>query len=383
MKAASSTLLTDELGVSRNTVLAAIDQLAAEGYVATRTGSGTFVAQLAPETPAPPSRPAGPTRAPGPAAALSERGRALAAAALPRSLAGGAFMPGLADHREFPFALWSRMLAKAWRRPPAALVQPGAAAGELWLRRALADYLGATRGVVCSAEQIFIVHGARQAIDLAARALIDPGDIVCVEEPGWPGLRGTLAASGARLTPLVVDESGLTIAERLQPRLICVSPSHQYPMGVTMSLARRLELIQCAQRSEAWISEDDYDSEYRYGGRPLAALQGLDEDGRVVYVGTFSKVLFASLRLAYLVVPAAIVDTVARVRATLDDYPSAIAQPALAEFIEAGHFAAHIRRMRRRYQLRQELLVAAARRHLGGLVELEPNPARLHLLAPL
>lgn len=382
MRLPSSRLLTQELGISRNTVLAALDQLTAEGYLAPRRGSGSFVAALAPE-PALPARQ--PTPRPEKAATLkpSGRSRQLAVSAPQRLVTGGAFTPGLADHREFPFALWSRLLAKSWRDPPAALVGPGEAQGHQGLRRAIARYLGAMRGVVCAPEQVFIVNGARQAVDLAAHALIDHGDIACVEEPGWPGLRGTLAANGALLVPVPVDEFGMTVASGLRVRLIAVAPSHQYPLGVTMSLARRLELIQWAKRSDAWILEDDYDSEFRYGGRPLAALQGLDEEGRVVYVGTFSKVLFASLRLAYLVVPPELVDIVARVRPSLDDYPSAIAQPALAEFIDAGHFVAHIRRMRRRYQARQEILLDAAGRHLSGLLDIEPCAAGMHLVARL
>jgi GntR family transcriptional regulator/MocR family aminotransferase len=225
--------------------------------------------------------------------------------------------------------------------------------------------------------------------------LLAPGDAVWIEEPGYPGLRGPLSSAGARLVPVPLDEEGLSLAagraRAAAARLAVVAPSHQYPAGTTMSLARRLELLAWAREQGAWIVEDDYDSEYRYAGRPLAALQGLDAEhagtggdgrvgGRVLYIGTFSKVLFPAIRLGYLVVPPDLVERFARARAAIDAYPSAIVQPVLAAFMTDGHFAAHVRRMRTVYARRRDALLAAGRAHLEGLLDLAPGEAGLHLV---
>ena len=383
--------LARELACSRNTVVAAFDQLIAEGYLEGRTGSGTYVSGVLPEEllAARPRRQAERPAADG-GRSLSARGRALAEVLLPRPPRHRAFVPGLPDLEDFPFDIWGRSLARTWRRPPRDLLSHGAAAGHLPLRRAIAAYLRAVRALDCTAEQVIITSGAQQALDLAARLLLAPGDAVWLEEPGYPGLRGPLLANGAELVPVPVDDEGLSLAEgrRLAPaaRLAVVSPSHQYPMGVTMSLARRLELLDWARSNDAWILEDDFDSEYRYAGRPLAALQGLDAaegPGCVLYVGSFSKVLFPSLRLGYLVVPPGLAEAFARARAAVDDHPSATVQPALAAFIEEGHFAAHVRRMRGRYAERQAALLEAARQHLDGRLTLAPDPAGMHLVARL
>jgi GntR family transcriptional regulator/MocR family aminotransferase len=237
-----------------------------------------------------------------------------------------------------------------------------------------------------------VTSGAQQAVDLAARLLLDPGDRVWLEDPGYVGLRGPLVAAGAAPVPLPVDGEGLSVAagraadegDGAPARMAIVSPSHQYPLGVVTSLARRLELLGWAREAGAWILEDDYDSEFRYAGRPLAALQGLDAGGgRVVYLGSFSKVLFPSLRIGYLVVPPALVEPFRAARAALEDHPAATAQPALAAFIAEGHFAAHVRRMRTLYQARQQALLAAAERHLPGLLLLRADEAGMHLVADL
>jgi GntR family transcriptional regulator / MocR family aminotransferase len=229
-----------------------------------------------------------------------------------------------------------------------------------------------------------VVSGSQQALDLAARVLLDPGDAVWVEDPGYMGARGALSGAGARLVPVPVDGEGLEVAEGIarEPgaRLTCVTPSHQYPLGVTMSLGRRLELLGWANRSGAWVVEDDYDSEYRYTGRPLEALQGLDGEGRVLYVGTFSKVLFPALRLGYLVVPPDLIDAFVSARELTDRHPPTVDQVVLADFISEGHFVRHLRRMRALYAGRQAALVEEAARELGGLLDVYPTAAGMHLV---
>jgi GntR family transcriptional regulator/MocR family aminotransferase len=390
--------LAEELGCSRNTVVAAFEQLLSEGYLEGRHGSGTYVSRVLPEellavgrrAPGPrvlAERAAGPAR-PG---RLSKRGRRLAELRHGQRAGVRAFTPGIPEVGLFPFGVWGRLIGRAWRQPSAELTRHGDPAGSRPLREAIAHYLGGVRALRCDWTQVVITSGAQQGLDLAARLLLDPGDRVWIEEPGYPGLRGPLLAAGAGLVPLGVDAAGLSVAEGLKrapdARLAVVTPSHQYPLGVTMSLARRLELLDWARATGAWIVEDDYDSEFRYAGRPLAALQGLEADRaggrRVIYVGTFSKILFASLRLGYLVVPPELVEPFGRARAALDDHPSALAQPALTAFIEEGHFAAHVRRMRVLYAARRACLLEAAERHLAGLLEIEPDAAGLHVLARL
>ncbi len=381
----STRALAHDLAVSRNTVLAAFEQLLAEGYLSGRQGAGTYVSAELPDA-APLTAEASPAVARPRRRGLSRRGTTLAGIAGSHRGSRGPFALGLPAVDDFPFAVWSRLLARAWRSP-GGYAGHGDPAGHLPLRAAIADYLRAARAVRCTAEQVVIVAGAQQAVALAAQILLDPGDEALIEEPGYAGLRGALTAAGLRVTPVPVDPEGIDIDRGavLAPaaRFVCVAPSHQYPLGMTMSLARRLALIDWARRQDAWIVEDDYDSEYRYAGRPLAALQGLDETGRVLYVGSFSKVLFPTLRLGYVVVPEDLLAAFCRARAALDDHPSMLAQPALAQFFAEGHFAAHVRRMRRLYAGRQEALLAAASRHLDGLLELSPDEAGMHLLARL
>jgi len=296
-----------------------------------------------------------------------------------------AFRPGTPALDAFPSELWSRLLARRWRNPPRELLSYSLSAGYQPLREAIASYLGAARAVLCEAEQVIIVAGAQQALDLVARLLLNPNDAAWIEDPGYLGTRAAFVGAGARLVPVPIDKEGLdvTAGARAAPdaRLAYVSPSHQYPLGVTMSLARRLALLEWASRSGAWIIEDDYDSEYRYRGRPLAALQGLDKEGRVIYLGTFSKVLFPSLRIGYIVAPPDLVDAFAAARGVLSRFTPSMDQAVITDFINDGHFARHIRRMRTLYAERQAVLVETARRELDGLLEVNPHDAGIHLVA--
>ncbi|HVJ33711.1 MAG TPA: PLP-dependent aminotransferase family protein [Terriglobia bacterium] len=394
----ASRAFADELRVSRNTVLGAYEQLLSEGYLEMRPGSGTYVATDLPDLPPERARDAGRPAVPKPepeaapqhlakrAETLidSENSRRFVRDVIESSPWAPCFTPGLPDCSDFPFAAWSRLLAKTWREPSAALVNAGDPGGYLPLRVAVADYLRQVRGIDCQAADVLIVSGIRQAVDLTCRLLLDPGDPVWIERPGFPGLRAAIAAQGGMLVHVPVDDEGLDVAEGLhqapKARLACVAPSHQYPLGVVMSLQRRLALLAWAREAQAWILEDDYDSEYRYTGRPLAALRSLDEDGRVIYMGSLSKLMFPSLRLGYLVTPPQLTNVFRQARAVIDDQPAMSTQPALAAFFQSGLLAAHVRRMRKRYAHRQQLLLAAAARHLSGLIELKPDEAGLHLV---
>jgi GntR family transcriptional regulator/MocR family aminotransferase len=285
---------------------------------------------------------------------------------------------------EFPFGLWARLTARYWRGQPRHLLTYGDPAGYRPLREAIAAYLTTSRGVRCVPEQVIVVSGSQQGLDLAARVLLDPGDTAWIEDPGYLGARGAFLAAGIQLVPVAVDEEGMNfpvISGGVRSvRLAYVTPAHQYPLGVTMSMARRLALLKWAQQANAWILEDDYDSEFRYSGRPLAALQGIDSEGRVIYLGTFSKVLFPSLRIGYLVVPRLLVEPFVRARSLCDGHSSAIIQAVVAEFLSAGHFTRHLRRMRRVYAERQATLLREAGRETAGLIDVCPCDAGMHLV---
>ena len=383
----SSRELAAELGVSRNTIVNAFEQLLAEGYVEGKIGAGTYVARTLPDelfhAPGSAPRNAAPSEA---GRSISKRGqRLLAGPALQPTRRGEprAFQPGVPALDAFPFGLWRQLLTKHWRRPSRDVLSYNHPAGYPPLRAAIAAYLGAARAVQCVPEQVIVINGAQQGLDLAARLLLDPGDAAWIEEPGYPGARGAFLAAGASLVPVPVDREGLDVAvgeaRRPDARLVYVSPSHQYPLGVTMSLTRRLALLAWAQRAAAWIIEDDYDSEYRYAGHPLASLQGLDTAHRVIYLGTFSKVLFPALRLGYLVVPPDLVDAFTGLRSLVDRHSPILEQAVLADFLAEGHFARHIRRMRVLYAERQGYLLEAARCKLAGLLEIEASEAGMHL----
>ena len=384
----STRALAVQLGIARNTVLTAFDQLTAEGYLERRVGAGTTVARTLPDVllhahvDSPHSAPSADVRR-----AVSRRGALMVKSPLERTTALSSPRPfriGLPAYDVFPLEIWARLLARRWRRVPRQLLGYGDPAGYSPLRAAIATYLGEARAVRCEPDQVIVVSGSQHGIDLAARVLLDAGDAVWMEDPGYNGALGALAAAELRVVPVPLDDEGLDVragaARAAGAKLVYVTPSHHFPLGVTMSLARRLALLKWAQGAGAWILEDDYDSEYRYAGRPLAALQGLDSAGRVIYLGTFSKVLFPTLRIGYLVVPSDLVDAFVAARALTDRHSPSVTQAALADFIDEGHFGRHIRRTRELYAERQAALVEAAARDLDGLLRVSPCESGMHLV---
>jgi GntR family transcriptional regulator/MocR family aminotransferase len=386
---ASTRAMASELGVSRNTVMAAFSQLLAEGYLQGKIGSGTYVTRTLPDEAlrARKARPAAEPVARG--RGISKRGRQLVATRVTLTRPGSplAFKVGSPAFDEFPLEQWSRLIARHWRDAAPDLLGYGDPGGNTRLRQAIADHLAVSRGVRCDAEQVVIVSGSQQALDLIARLLIDPGEQVWIEDPGYMGARAAISGAGASVVSVPVDGEGLDVAAGIarasHAAMAYVTPSHQYPLGVTMSLTRRLALLEWARSAGAWIIEDDYDSEYRYAGRPLAALQGLDADGRVIYMGTFSKVMLPSLRLGYLVLPVDLIDAVIAARAVSDRHSPSVEQAALAEFIAGGHFERHIRRMRMLYADRQAALLGALHRRLDDALTVEPHRAGMHIVAML
>jgi GntR family transcriptional regulator / MocR family aminotransferase len=385
----SSRTLADDLGVSRTTTLLAVQQLHQEGYLTARRGSGTFVADELPDdllrrraSRLDARRPKHPT--------LSRRGATLVTAPRgARRIAGPprAFRIGTPGLDLFPVGLWWRLASRRLRSVTATQLDYGEPAGLRALREAIAEHVQAARGTRCSGDQILIVAGAQQGMELISRVLLDPGDRAWMEEPGYPGARSALLGAGARIVPVRVDAEGLDVemgARRAgDARLVYVTPSHQYPLAVLMSLARRLALLQWASRARAWVVEDDYDSEFRYGARPVPCLHGLDVDGRVIYVGSFSKTLFPALRLGFLIVPPDLQDGLVAARAVADQHPPLLDQSVLADFIVEGHFARHLRRMRVAYRERLEALTDAAERCCRGALRVRPTRTGLHAIADL
>jgi GntR family transcriptional regulator/MocR family aminotransferase len=363
-------------GVSRGTVLAALAQLTAEGYLAGAVGRGTFVsAQVPLPSAAPPARlaPAAPE------SRLSRRGTLLARSPFPlagRPQAARPFRPNQPDLAAFPFAVWNRIAARRSRIAQRAMLADGDARGYGPLREAIAERARRAMRIECSAEQVLIVGSVQQALDLAARLLLDPGDEVWMEDPGYAGARCIFDAAGAKVIGVPVDRKGLDVdaGVRRAPRarLAYVSAGRQAPLGVALALERRLALMRWAQRSGAWIVEDDYDSEYRYTGSPLAALKSLDTHGRVIYAGSFSKLLFPSLRLAYVVLPPRLCGPFASALSLTARHVSLLPQAVLHEFMAEGHYGRHLRRMRLAYGERAAALEQAVARRLGGHLAMLP-----------
>lgn len=380
----ASRVLAQDLAVSRNTIIAAYDLLQSEGWIHSRTGAGAFVStQPAAVAPPPPME-----AVPLPRPDFSGRGGILTS--LGRATGSGRPVPFVADvpaFDVFPLTTWSRLMAQSWRGVDPAMLGYADPAGHMPLREELARHLRANRFLRCEGRDVIMTSGTQQSLDLLARILLDPGDAVWIEDPGYVGARAALIAAGARLVPVPVDGEGLMVdagaRREPRPKLIFITPSRQYPLGVTMSMARRAELLAFAESCGAWVIEDDYDCEFRYSGVPLPAVQSMDRSGRVIYLGTFSKSLLPSFRLGFFVGPPGLTGAFANAKAVVDRHPPLLEQITLDTFMRSGRFAAHIRRMRQIYAERQACLVAALRRDLGHVLTVEPAETGVHLLAML
>jgi len=373
--------LAAEYGLSRGTIVTAFEELKAEGYLEGSVGSGTYVNKILPEELLETVR--GERRELEPKRVERRRrfsGYGEALQSFP-SLTGGAsraFRANVPALEEFPTSLWAQIANRRLRRASMTMLRGCEAAGYRPLREAIAAYLSRSRGVVCTAEQVVVVAGMQEALDLAARLFVSAGEEVLMEDPGYPGAVRIFEAMGARMVSLGVDGEGAKLPEAdRSAKLVYVTPAHQSPLGVTMSLARRLELLGWARGAGALIFEDDYDGEYRYAGRTVPALQGLDRHGVVLFAGSFSKVLFPALRLGYLVVPEDLVERFAAAKSILNRHAPVLEQAVLCDFLEGGHFGRHLRRMRELYSERLGILLEEGRRQLAGAVEISEIEAGL------
>jgi GntR family transcriptional regulator/MocR family aminotransferase len=365
----SSRLYSEELGVSRATVVAAVDELVAEGYAEGRHGSGVFVA---PDLPDHVLR------------AAAEQAAAPPDNALPRPDEVRPFQPAAPELALFPHEIWAKLMLKTWRNPIRELLASPDPLGWAPLRLAIADHLRAFRGMRCAPEQVVITSGAGEALELLVQSILKRGDKVLIEEPGYVLIRRTFSELGLKTVAIPVDEGGLDIGKGTKDaRAAVVTPARHYPLGMTMPLARRLALLDWARSHKSWIIEDDYDSEYRYHGKPLPALMGVDDAGVVISLGSFSKTMLPGLRIGYLVVPHALLADLSGVMRERGARVSLFLQPVLADFMRLGHYAVHIRRMRRLYARRQQALREAVARHAGDVLATAPEPAGMHLICSL
>jgi len=373
--------LAGQYGLSRPTIVLAFEQLRSEGYVEGKVGAGTYVSQTLPEQLLQAPRAQARVTRQRRGIHLSDYARRLRPLAATQSRPVRAFRATQPALEAFPIEVWAQVAARRLRRVSANLLSGGDPLGYRPLREAVAEYLNTSRGVNCSAEQVVINSGVQEALDRAAHLLLNPGEPVWMEEPGYPGAAATFGAVGAKICAVPVDAEGLDIAAGQRrwatPRLVYVTPAHQFPLGMTMSLRRRLSLLEWARRTRTLVFEDDYDSEYRYSGRPIPALQGLDRAGVVIFAGSFTDVLFPALRLGYLVLPPNMVDIFAAAESVSTHHPPLIEQAILCDFIRQGHFARHVRRMRQLYGERLAVLVESVRERLGGLLELSSVEAGL------
>lgn len=365
----ASRALATSLGVSRDTVEAAYGQLHAEGFIERRVGSGSFVSERARRAPG--RRAATPWT--GVSVSLSRRGQALYEGGGVRDFpAPRPFAPGVPETRSFPLATWERLQRQVLRDHGHQALAHSPPQGMPALRRAIADYVNLERGAQASPEQVLVLTSSQQAMALCAQVLLDPGDTIAIEDPVYPGARKAFEAGGLRTAPIPLDAQGMQVAllQALSPapKAVFLTPSHQFPTGVTLALERRLAVIEWARRQQAWIIEDDYDSEFHYAGKPMACVQGLDRHGRTIYIGTFTKSLFPGLRIGYMVLPPALVAPMTVARTLLDGHSAPLPQLTLARFMEAGHFGAHVRAMRAVYADRRDVLARLLRRHLGDML---------------
>ncbi len=373
--------LAEQLGISRTVVLRAYEQLLAEGFASGRGGSGTYVPEeLAVKTGLGKRRDA--------KLRLSRLGRAVTESiatvdtpAPPSATPPYNFIYGRSDLETFPFALWRRLLARQARKASARRFDYGSALGDAELRSAICAHVRRSRAVVCEPSQVIVVNGSQQALDLVMRVLVDPGDPVAIEDPHYDGIREALRAAGARLCPVPVDRDGLDPA-RLpgDAGMVFVTPSHQFPTGAILPLERRLALLEWARQRNAVIVEDDYDGEFHYGGRPLESLQGLDREGRIMYIGTFSRTIFPALRIGYLIAPASLVPAFSATKWLSDLHSPTLEQQTLAEFIAGGMYERHLRRVRRRNTARRAELLDAVEKYLGNRVEVTGQGAGAHIV---
>jgi GntR family transcriptional regulator/MocR family aminotransferase len=378
--------LCTALAISRSTVTQAYDQLIAEGYLEAAQGSGTFVCRELPDELLHSRKPhSAPQASKTPPIRLSRYG-----AGLDHDYTYPTRQPGFIQFTQwrpdlslFPISIWRKLVMRRLRTAVAELFDySDQSAGYQPLRNEIAAYVSRSRAVRCTPEQIIIVNGSAQGIDLCVRLLLDRGDEVAIENPGYNGAHRIFAGYGARLRPARIDENGIVIGDLgKKARLVYITPSHQFPTGVAMSLARRLELIEWSRRSHAVLIEDDYDSEYRFSGPPLPSLQGLASDVAVIYIGTFSKVMFPSLRIGYVIVPENLIDRMRRAKWLADRHTPVPEQAALADFIAEGHLERHIRRMRRVYGARRDAMVESLTRCFGDRVQIRGDAAGMHVLA--
>jgi GntR family transcriptional regulator/MocR family aminotransferase len=381
----STRMLSQDLAVSRIPVLNAYAQLLAEGYFESRVGAGTVVSTSLPDqvVPAESRVAAHATRAHASRRPISKRLAPLQFDSDTAWRGWGAFGVSQVAFEHFPFPIWNKLVVRHARNVCATSLDYGSPMGAKKLRQAIADYLRTARGVRCDAEQIMIVSGSQQGVEVAARVLLDSGDPVWMEEPGYRFARSAFTFKGCQIVPVPVDHEGLNVAAGIKlcrkPKVAMVTPSHHYPLGVTMSASRRMQLLAWAEKVGSWIIEDDYDSEYRYESTPISSLQGMDNNERVIYLGTFSKVLFPSLRIGYLVIPPDLVDSFAAARVAMDIAPAGFHQGVLADFIEQGHFSRHLRRMRLVYAERRSVLKESIRKELGSAARVIGTESGMHL----
>jgi GntR family transcriptional regulator/MocR family aminotransferase len=380
----SSRDLANELGIARNTIVTVYDQLHAEGYTRSVTGNGTFVCEHLSDIYQQSASPRSSAEKTSLSALLSDRGNRIALASPASPSEWGAFMPGVPDVTQFPYQKFARALPK---NPAPYMLAYSHGGGLPILREALSNYLRISRSVQCEPDQIIITEGVHQAIDLTVRMLGSHGDSAWVEDPGYWGARTVFAANGINAIPIPVDSEGMCLPaanEGSVPRFIFVTPSHHYPLGSVMSLERRLRLLELARESGSWIIEDDYDSEFRFSGRPIPALQGLEQDAPAIYMGTFSKTMFPSLRLSYMVLPKALVPAFKSAHTSLYREGHVITQAAVAQFILDGGYASHILRMRKIYARRREMMVTLVKGRLTHeWLSPEADNAGLHLVLKL